>query len=55
MLDTTIRWILGILFTLICGSYGFSWTSTSNLEDRTVNKLQRIEDKLDRVIERIRY
>jgi hypothetical protein len=45
------RWILGLFFALVVGSYGYSYSSTTALEDRLTRQLDIIERKIDRVIE----
>ncbi len=53
------KWALGILFALIVGAYGFTNNVSNSMdtqitrsEDRVMERLKTLEDKLDRLIER---
>ncbi len=52
-MSQTIKWIFGIYFTLIIGSYAFAYHFGTSVEDRLTSRLERIEDKLDRVLENL--
>lgn len=49
-MDSTIKWILGVLFSLVFGSYAFSYSNTSTIEDKLIKRLERIEDKIDSLL-----
>lgn len=54
-----MKWVLGVGFSLILGSYGYT-NRVDNLvdvridkaESRVVERLDRLEHKLDRILER---
>lgn len=48
----SIRWGIGVLFTLVMGGYAYTYTSGNALEDRITRQLDIIERKVDLVIER---
>jgi len=50
-MNEMIRWVIGILFMLIVGSFSYTSMSNSALEDRLTHQLDLIEHKIDRVIE----
>lgn len=47
-----VMWALGILATLVIGAYGFAASSATDVDKRVTNRLERIEDKIDRLVER---
>jgi len=58
-MNEVIRWTLGVMFTLILGSYGYTWSvgvaassANDSVESRISRQLDIIEHKVDQVIER---
>lgn len=59
MKETVTLWLLGVIFSLVVGAYGYA-TKIGNdasatavrVEDKVVSRLDRLEDKLNRLLER---
>ena len=56
MPNEVIRWVLGILFTLILGAYGYAYSVGSNtleaqsaLEARIMRQLDKMDGKIDMI------
>lgn len=54
-----INWALGILFTLIMAAFGYAYSVDSSVnvrieksENRVIDRLDRLEDRLERLFER---
>ena len=59
MKDTVVLWVLGVIFTLVLGAYGFAAkigadaeSTAIRIEDKVTIRLDRLDDKLDRLLER---
>ena len=50
-MNEMIRWVIGILFMLIVGSFSYTSYSNSNLEERLTHQLDLIDGKIDKIIE----
>lgn len=59
MKESITLWVLGVIFTLVLGAYGYA-TKIGNdaeatalrVEDKVTIRLDRMEQKLDRLLER---
>lgn len=58
-MNDLFKWALGIMFSLILGAYAYanrvdnlSEVRTERAEVRVVERLDRVENKLDRLLER---
>lgn len=47
-----LKLVVGALFALIVGSYGYTRTEVSHLEDNIYQRLERIERLLDELVQR---
>ena len=59
MKENIMLWVLGLLVTMILGSYGYAThiggeaqATAERIEDRMVERLNVIDNKIDRLIER---
>lgn len=59
MKETAMLWVLGLIFSLVLGAYGYATkigndaeATAERVEGRVVVRLDRLESKLDRLLER---
>lgn len=59
MKETVTLWVLGVIFTLVLGAYGYATKIGSDaeatavrIEDKVTLRLDRLDNKLDRLLER---
>ena len=61
MKENVILWVLGVIFTLVLGAYGFASkigadaeATMVRIEDKVTTRLDKLDEKLDRVLDRVR-